>query len=55
MARRVHAFTRIGCHAVHGMNAAHTPNDKLMWFVIIHLTFVLSALGMAFVDKMNKY
>jgi uncharacterized protein (TIGR00645 family) len=37
------------------MNAAHTPNDKLMWFVIIHMTFVLSALGMAFVDKMNKH
>lgn len=30
-------------------------NDKLMWFVIIHLTFVLSALGMAYVDKMNKH
>lgn len=37
------------------MNAPHTPNDKLMWFVIIHMTFVLSALGMAFVDKMNKH
>ena len=37
------------------MNAAHTPNDKLMWFVIIHMTFVLSALGMAFVDRMNKH
>ena len=29
-------------------------NDKLMWFVIIHMTFVLSALGMAYVDKINK-
>ena len=37
------------------MNATHTPNDKLMWFVIIHMTFVLSALGMAFVDKMNRH
>jgi uncharacterized protein (TIGR00645 family) len=36
--------------------SAHTiPNDKLMWFVIIHLTFVASALGMAFLDKMNKH
>jgi uncharacterized protein (TIGR00645 family) len=35
------------------MNAQHTPNDKLMWYVIIHLTFVLSAIGMAWVDKMN--
>jgi TIGR00645 family protein len=28
-----------------------TPNDKLMWLVIIHLTFVFSALLLAFVDK----
>ena len=37
------------------MNAPHTPNDKLMWYVIIHLTFVLSAIGMAFVDRMNTH
>ncbi len=37
------------------MNASAISNDKLMWFVIIHLTFVLSALGMAYVDKMNKH
>ncbi len=37
------------------MNAAQTDNDKLMWYVIIHLTFVVSALGMAYVDKMNKH
>ncbi len=37
------------------MNAHQTSNDKLMWFVIIHLTFVLSALGMAVVDKMNRH
>ena len=37
------------------MNAPHTPNDKLMWYVIIHLTFVLSAIGMAYVDRMNTH
>ena len=37
------------------MNAVHIDNDKLMWYVIIHLTFVLSAIGMAYVDKMNKH
>jgi uncharacterized protein (TIGR00645 family) len=37
------------------MNAQRISNDKLMWYVIIHLTFVLSALGMAYVDKMNKH
>jgi uncharacterized protein (TIGR00645 family) len=36
------------------MSAQTISNDKLMWYVIIHLTFVLSALGMAYVDKMNK-
>jgi uncharacterized protein (TIGR00645 family) len=37
------------------MSASTVPNDKLMWYVIIHLTFVVSAMGMAYVDKMNKY
>ena len=37
------------------MDAQHIPNDKLMWFVIIHMTFVLSALGMAVVDRMNRH
>ena len=36
------------------MAAQDIANDKLMWYVIIHLTFVLSALGMAYVDKINK-
>jgi uncharacterized protein (TIGR00645 family) len=36
------------------MNAQNISNDKLMWFVIIHLTFVLSALGMSYVDRMNR-
>jgi len=37
------------------MNAQSIDNDKLMWFVIIHLTFVVSAIGMAYVDKINKH
>ena len=37
------------------MNAKEIANDKLMWYVIIHLTFVLSALVMAYVDRMNKH
>lgn len=37
------------------MNAQQIDNEKLMWYVIIHLTFVLSAMGMAFLDKMNKH
>ena len=35
------------------LNAEQVENDKLMWYVIIHMTFVLSAIGMAVVDKMN--
>lgn len=37
------------------MNAPHIDNDKLMWYVIIHMTFVLSALGMALVDRLNHH
>lgn len=37
------------------MAAQEIANDKLMWYVIIHITFVLSALGMAYVDNMNKH
>jgi uncharacterized protein (TIGR00645 family) len=37
------------------MNASVISNDKLYWYVIIHLTFVVSAIGMAFVDKLNKH
>jgi uncharacterized protein (TIGR00645 family) len=37
------------------MNATQIENDKLMWYVIIHMTFVLSALGMALVDRLNRH
>ena len=36
------------------MNAANVPNDKLMWYVIIHLTFVISACAMGMLDKITK-
>jgi uncharacterized protein (TIGR00645 family) len=36
------------------MEVQNISNDKLMWYVIIHLTFVLSALGMAYVDRLNR-
>lgn len=36
------------------MEAENIPNDKIMWCVIIHLTFVGSAFGMAYIDKMSK-
>ncbi len=36
------------------MAIPNISNDKLVWYVLIHMTFVLSALGMAFVDRMNR-
>ncbi|MNQ37517.1 TIGR00645 family protein [Pseudomonas linyingensis] len=37
------------------MDAQKIPNDKLMWYVIIHMTFVASAFAMAYVDKLTKH
>lgn len=33
------------------MEVDQIPNDKLLWYVIIHMTFVLSALLLAVLDK----
>jgi uncharacterized protein (TIGR00645 family) len=37
------------------MNAEKIDNDKLLWYVVIHLTFVASAFAMGFLDKMTKH
>ena len=37
------------------MNAPNIPNDKLMWYVIMHMTFVLSAMGMVLMDRFNRH
>ena len=34
------------------MNIEKVPNDKLLWLVILHMTFVVSTLLMAVVEKM---
>ncbi len=36
------------------MDAKSVPDNKLMWYVIIHLTFVLSAFVMGYLDKLNR-
>ena len=36
------------------MEARNVENDKLMWYVIIHLTFVLSAFVMGWLDQMSR-
>ena len=37
------------------MNIQQTDNDKLLWFVVIHLTLVLSALFMGYLEKLNQH
>ena len=37
------------------MNAQSYETEQLKWFVIIHLTFVVSAIGMAYVDRLNHH
>lgn len=36
------------------MNVDQISNDKLLWYVIIHLTFVLSALVMCWIDLLTR-
>jgi len=37
------------------MAVSSTDNDKLLWYVIIHMTFVVSALLMGVMDKLAKH
>jgi uncharacterized protein (TIGR00645 family) len=36
------------------VNAHQIPDNKLMWYVILHLTFVISALLVAYMDRLGK-
>jgi uncharacterized protein (TIGR00645 family) len=35
------------------MKAMDTPNDKIKWYVILHMTFVVSAVLLGVLDKMS--
>ena len=37
------------------MNAQQTPNDKILWYVILHLTFVISSVLMAVMDRIGGH
>jgi len=37
------------------MDAQNTPNDKILWYVVLHLTFVVSAFGMGYLDKITRH
>jgi len=36
------------------VNAENVENDKLLWYVLIHLTFVISAVAMGLLDKSTR-
>jgi len=36
------------------MDTENIPNDKIMWYLLIHMTFVLSAFAMGYLDKITK-
>lgn len=37
------------------MDAGNIPSERLMWYVIIHMTFVVSACAMGLLDKLTKH
>lgn len=37
------------------MDARNVPDNKLMWYVIIHLTFVASAFAMGYLDRLTRH
>ncbi|MCQ8103378.1 TIGR00645 family protein [Methylomonas sp. SURF-2] len=37
------------------MEVENTANEKMLWYVIIHLTLVLSAFIMGYLDKISKH
>lgn len=37
------------------MEVDHTENDKMLWYVIIHMTLVVSAFIMGYLDRISKH
>ena len=37
------------------MDARNIENEKIMWYIIMHLTFVISAFMMGYLDKLTKH
>lgn len=37
------------------MNAEKTENDKILWYTVLHMTFVISAFAMGYLDKLSKH
>ena len=36
------------------MDVKNIDNDKIMWYLLIHITFVLSAFAMGYLDKITR-
>ncbi|MFH7587322.1 TIGR00645 family protein [Oceanimonas smirnovii] len=36
------------------MNTENIANDKIQWYLLIHITFVLSAFAMGYLDKLTR-
>lgn len=36
------------------MNAENIDNDKIKWYLLIHITFVVSAFAMGYLDKLTR-
>ncbi len=37
------------------MDAENIANDKILWYIALHLTFVASAFTMGYLDKITRY
>jgi len=37
------------------MNANNVGNDKMLWYVVIHMTFVVSTVAMGLLDTKMRY
>ena len=52
------AASRVAISSIHplklSMNAAQTGNDKLLQYMIIHMTLVASALAMGYLDRLAR-
>ncbi len=44
----------IGVEKLYQQFGVEAASDMLLWYVIIHMTFVASAFGMGYLDKMTK-
>ena len=36
------------------MEVKTTPNDKILWYIVLHLTFVVSAFLMGYLDRVTR-